>query len=197
MVEILGFVKGVPWFLPGLALSIILGYFVRRRVARTLGSSESLAWVAVVSFGLVLSATLTPLYGRPFDGGIQSSGCDFSRMGLASLSEVLDFDDPTLNILLFIPLGAVLAFVSGSRRKVRLLVAALFLPILIETTQLLVTPLERACQSGDVFDNGTGLLIGFALGSVLAVICGVALALVAPKPDPRSSLPSDGPPGAP
>ena len=40
------------------------------------------------------------------------------------------------------------------------------LPLLIEVGQLLITPLDRACQSADVFDNLTGLVLGFALGAI-------------------------------
>ena len=38
--------------------------------------------------------------------------------------------------------------------------AAIALPFAIETVQFAVTPLVRACQSADVVDNLTGLLVG-------------------------------------
>ena len=34
------------------------------------------------------------------------------------------------------------------------------MPFLIEAVQLVATPLGRVCQSGDVVDNLTGLVIG-------------------------------------
>ncbi len=60
------------------------------------------------------------------------------------------------------------AFVPGWRRRATLLAIAGLAPIAIEASQLLVTPLHRACQSADVFDNVTGLFVGFAIGSILA-----------------------------
>jgi len=45
-------------------------------------------------------------------------------------------------------------------------VGAIALSFAIETTQLLVLWLDRACQSADVVDNLTGLAIGLAGGIV-------------------------------
>ena len=47
-----------------------------------------------------------------------------------------------------------------------LAIAALLLPVAIETTQAVVVAMGRACQSGDVLDNAFGALIGLALGLV-------------------------------
>lgn len=160
------FTGDVPWFLPGLTLTVIIGFLARRKVAEVLGVSPAHAWAAVVSIGLILSATLTPFHLAAGVDGSRIAGCDFSRVGFASLHEILKFDDPTLNILLFIPLGVVIAFVPGARRKSLFLAAAIALPVVIETIQLVATPLQRACQSADVFDNATGLIIGFALGAI-------------------------------
>lgn len=156
----------LPWFLPGLAVSVVVGYLVRHRAARVLGASPLLGWAVVVSVGIVASATLTPLHEAAFEGGAQTTGCDFSRVGLASFEDIRDLGDTFLNILLFIPLGATLALLPRSGRKAWLMVAALALPLVIETTQLIATPLDRACQSADIVDNVSGLLIGFVVGSV-------------------------------
>jgi glycopeptide antibiotics resistance protein len=173
----------LPWFLPGFAASVVVGYLVRHRAARFLGASPILGWAVVVSLGIVASATLTPLHERTFAGGAQAAGCDFSRVGLTSLEDILELGDTFLNILLFIPLGAALALLPRSRRKAWLMVSALVLPVAIETTQLIATPLDRACQSADVVDNVSGLLIGFVVGSVAGYLLSRASAAAGRRPD--------------
>jgi hypothetical protein len=158
----------VPWFLPGVVASVIVGYALRGRIARRLDVSEALGWALVVSIGAIVSATLTPLHVNPYSGGIGQVGCDFSRIRPATLHEILQFNDTILNIMLFIPLGGILAAVPGRRRKATLVAGAALMPILIELTQLVVRPLDRACQSADVVDNLMGLLIGFCIGAIAA-----------------------------
>ena len=68
-------------------------------------------------------------------------------------------------MLLFIPLGVAIGLVPGSRRKAVLTGLAVLLPIAIESAQLLLPILGRGCQSGDVFDNLTGLLLGWLIGT--------------------------------
>jgi glycopeptide antibiotics resistance protein len=171
----------LPWFLPGFAISVVIGYLARHRAARFLGASPILGWAVVVSLGIVASATLTPLHERAFEGGAQAAGCDFSPVSLASLEDILELGDRFLNILLFIPLGAALALLPRSGRKAWLMAVGLALPVAIETTQLIATPLDRACQSADVVDNISGLLIGFVVGSV----AGYLLSRASPAPDRR------------
>ena len=77
-----------------------------------------------------------------------------------------------LNVLLFMPLGVSIAFMPRSRLKVAVLVAAIALPFAIETTQLLLPILDRGCQSADVIDNLTGLVLGLAGGSVAGLLAG-------------------------
>jgi glycopeptide antibiotics resistance protein len=164
------FAANVPFFVPVTLLSIVFGYAVRDRVGRWLGTSDAVGWAFVVSIGLIFAATLTPLREGAIEGRPAQTGCDFSRVGFVSLREILRADDPDRNILLFLPLGAVIAFVPGLRRKAALLAAAFLAPIAIEVGQLLLTPLHRACQSADVFDNATGLFLGFAIGSVVLLV---------------------------
>jgi len=65
-----------------------------------------------------------------------------------------------------VPLGVVIGLLPCSRRKAALLVAAVALPFVVEGLQLVVTALDRACESADVADNLTGLVLGVALGSL-------------------------------
>ena len=91
--------------------------------------------------------------------------CDLSRIGPASIATYLRFDDPTLNVLLFIPVGVLIGQLERRQHRGRLVVAAVMLPLGIEIIQALVTPLGRACEGGDVFDNLAGLLVGLAIGA--------------------------------
>jgi glycopeptide antibiotics resistance protein len=155
----------LPWLLPGLILSALVGLVVGRRLGRALGASSAVGWVLVLGLGLIASATLTPLRsGLELDTtGIGT--CDLSRFGIAPLQQLLRISDQSLNVLLFIPLGLAIGFVPGSRRKRVLAGLAVLSPIAIESAQWLLPILGRGCQSGDVFDNLTGLLLGWLIGT--------------------------------
>lgn len=160
----------VPWFLPGVGVSVALGILLGRPIGRRLGIGRGTAVALVVGLGIILSATLTPLRWALDFGATGSGACNFSRLGLASLRELLRFNDTTLNVLLFVPLGVAVGIVPWSRRKAILLAAAIALPFAIETIQLLAPALDRACESGDVVDNLSGLVIGLGLGWLAAMI---------------------------
>jgi glycopeptide antibiotics resistance protein len=75
---------------------------------------------------------------------------------------------------MFVPLGVMISLVPRSRRKAAIVVAAIALPFAIETTQMLLPVLDRACESADVIDNLTGLVLGFAGGSVAGWLASAA-----------------------
>lgn len=164
--DFIAYLADYAWFWPGVATSIVLGIVLSRRVARAFKVRRTVAMTLLLSLGLIASATLTPSREAVRFGTIGSGSCDLGRIGPASLAELLAFGDPTLNVLLFIPLGVVIGLFPASRRKVVLVVAALALPFAIETIQLLARGLDRACQSSDVSDNLTGLVIGLVVGVV-------------------------------
>jgi len=158
----------VPWFLPGAALFVAMAIAGGRRTGRALGVGPLVAQGLIVSIGIVLAVTLTPLRGVLELGAVGSGHCDLSRIGPAPLRELLTVNDTSLNVLLFVPLGATLAFLPRTRRTALVVAAAIALPFAIEATQLLVPWLDRACESADVVDNLTGLAIGLAGGVVAA-----------------------------
>ena len=160
----LGGSRALPWFLPGVAISVGIGLTTGGRVGRALGLRRAVATALIVSLGIILSATLTPQWEALAFGAQGSGSCDFSRMGLAPLRELVRFDDPSLNVLLFMPLGVSIALMPRSRLKVVALVAAIALPFAIETAQMLLPLLDRSCESADVIDNLTGLVLGLAGG---------------------------------
>jgi len=166
--------RDYPGLWPGLALSIVVGIIVSGPLGRSLGISRTLAWGLVVGFGLAIAATLTPSAEAIRFGALGSPSCDIERLTPASLDEILLFGETGLNVILFIPLGFAVGLVPWSRVKLALIAASVALPFAIEAIQLVVTTLGRACQSADVVDNLTGLLIGLVIGIGLGGIVHLA-----------------------
>lgn len=154
----------LPWLMPGLLVAAVLGLIVGRRVGRAVGAGPVVGWGLVVGFGLAIAATLTPLRDG-LEPGAGVGTCDLSRIGLAPLQELLRISDTSLNVLLFMPLGFAVGLVPGSRRRDLLAGVAVLTPFAIETGQLLLPILGRGCQSADVFDNLTGLVLGAVIGA--------------------------------
>lgn len=164
--------ESLPLFPIGVLVSIAVGVVINGRVAATLGMSRLGATAGIVGFGVIISATLTPLRQAVGQGASGGRSCDMSRVGLASLDELaaVSVNDVLLNVLLFIPFGLAIGLAPPSRRAAALVLAGVTLPFAIEMTQLLVIPLGRSCQSADVVDNLVGLTLGYTAGSVLARI---------------------------
>jgi glycopeptide antibiotics resistance protein len=144
----------------------VLSSIFSRAVGVALSVRPVVAWVLLLSLGVILAATLTPLHDA-FEGGRGSGTCDFSRIGLAPIDELRRLGDVSLNVLIFIPFGLAIGIVPRSRRKAAIVAAGVALPFAIEAIQLLVPVLARACQSADVVDNLTGLIVGLAAGTVV------------------------------
>jgi hypothetical protein len=152
-----------PGFLPGLAVSALLATTLYRYVGHRLGTREPIAWLLLLSVGIILSATLTP-GADAFLPTTGSSTCDISRIGLAPIASYLTFGTTSLNVILFVPLGILIALLPHSRATAFAIIGAALLPVAIESIQLAATPLGRACQAADVIDNMLGLALGFAAG---------------------------------
>jgi glycopeptide antibiotics resistance protein len=143
------------------AIALVLcGWFARR-----LGTSRVVAWLLLAATLVILAATLMPSRAALEPGVAGPLTCDLSRIGPASVATYLLVDDQALNVLLFIPLGVLIGQLERRQYRGRLMVAAAMLPLGIEIIQALVTPLERACEGGDVFDNLAGLLVGLVIGA--------------------------------
>jgi hypothetical protein len=155
-------------FVPGLVISVVLALLLCGGVARRLRVSRVIAALLIVSLGVVLSATVTPSREALEGEGHLASGCDLSRWGPAMWREYVHVGDTSLNVLLFIPLGVVIGMLPRSAYRTPILIAAVIMPFAVEGFQLVVTPLGRACQSADVFDNLLGLVVGLCVGSLIA-----------------------------
>jgi VanZ family protein len=156
----------LPWLLPGSVVAFVLGAVLSPAVARALGVRRVVAWGLLLSFGVIVAATLTPLQGA-FAGDVSSGTCDFSRLGPASIEELQTDRDAVLNMLLFVPFGFAIGITPRSRLKAIILAVAIAMPFAIEAIQMLAPLLGRGCQSADVADNLVGLVVGVAAGAVV------------------------------
>ena len=166
------YLEDFAWFWPGVLVSLALGIVFGRWLGRALRVPRTVATLLILGAGLIASATLTPSREALIQGAVGSGTCEIARIGPASIAELLSFGDPTYNVLLFVPLGLAIGLIPASRRMAALVLAAVILPFAIETIQLLATGLGRACQSSDVVDNLTGLVIGLVIGVVARRLSG-------------------------
>jgi len=157
-------VINVEWFVPGVVASLIVGFAASGRVGRLLGARRIVARLLVVSLGVILSATLTPVRDALETSGAGVGVCDLTRIGPAPLAELGSINDTSLNIALFLPLGLAVGLLPRGRRAAMAALAAASLPFVIEGIQLVATPLHRGCQGADVSDNLTGLFVGLVIG---------------------------------
>jgi hypothetical protein len=162
----------VPWFLPGVVASMAVALLLCRPVGRRLGIRAPLVWVILVAVGLILSATLLPLRSAVDFQAVGSGSCDLSRIGLAPVDELFRFGDTSLNVALFVPLGIALGLVRARGPRMGLIIAAAAFPFAIEGIQLLAPILDRGCQSADIIDNLTGLVVGLIVGTGVRLIAG-------------------------
>ena len=155
---------GIPRSPLAVIAAFVLALVLCGWVARRLGTSRVVAWLLLAAIFVILAATLMPSRSALEPGVSGILTCDLSRIGPASVATYLLVDDPTLNVLLFIPLGVLIGQLDRRQHRGPLVVAAAMLPLAIELVQALVVPLGRACEGGDVFDNLAGLLVGLAIG---------------------------------
>lgn len=161
---------GNPPILPGLVLALVVASLLSRPLGRRIGTRSIPAFLLLVSFGVILAITLTPRREVPEFGATGTVSCDLSRIGPASFLVYARFDDPILNVFMFMPLGTILGLLSAERHRRMLVGLAFLLPVAIEGTQAIVVPLGRACEGGDVFDNLAGLVIGLVIGATAGVV---------------------------
>ena len=169
-----GSLRDYAGFGPGIVISLVVSLMACGYVSRAMRISGAHAWALAMSLGVVLSATVTPSREALLFGAQGSGVCDFSRVGLASWWELSHVDDASLNVLLFVPLGILIALCPRSRAKVTAVAGALVLPASIELLQLVVVALGRECQSADVIDNLSGLLLGLAGGAMAGWLAAAA-----------------------
>ena len=153
-------------FLPGTIAATLVGLLVGGVSGWALGVRPLMASALAVSVGVILAATLTPGGDGPHVGGVLGV-CDLTRTSPARLDELLTFGEVGLNVLLFVPLGLSIGLMAPSGRQLFAIAFAASLPFLVEAVQLVVVRLGRYCDSADIVDNLTGLVLGLAAGALL------------------------------
>ncbi len=156
-------------FLPGVVVAFVLAALLSGPVRQHLRIERVPAFLLLVALGVILAATVTPSREAVLYGAVGSGTCDLSTFGFAPLSTYVNLNDTSLNVALFVPLGLLVGLLPRSPYRLAVFVTAASLPIAIEGTQLVVTSLGRGCESGDVFNNLTGLLVGAIAAGVLNV----------------------------
>jgi hypothetical protein len=163
LIEALGDYAGLG---PGIVLALAVSLLTFVPVSRAFAISKAHGFLLVLSLGFVLAATVTPSREALLFGAEGSGRCDLSRFGLLSWWELRHIDDASLNILLFVPFGIALGMCPRSRARSALVAVALITPVAIELIQLTIVSLGRECQSSDVIDNLSGLLLGLLVGVI-------------------------------
>ncbi len=177
---------GIPFFLPVVIAAILLAAVNSAWIGRLLQAPAWSIFAIACSLGLVVATTLTP--SAPALAGLDPSAW-FSQPGRwcfrddgfapPSLWRLGFINETSLNVALFVPLGASCLTL---RRWEHVVIAALLgvcVPIGVELTQYAVPTLGRICTTADISANLTGLGVGLALGALF--VRPLIMALVAVK----------------
>jgi hypothetical protein len=172
-------VGGVGVMLLGAAASglfcLLLALLLRRRLGPVSAfAATGLLW----SVAVITLVTLLPAQGAP--GVVPAEGrlttCSWDIGGPAPDGFwIFESGQRLLNTVLFVPSGALLVVAAARWRAgwwlVPVGVAGLAAySAAIETIQLVLARIDRACDVTDVIDNVTGALLGVGLGLVLALV---------------------------
>lgn len=132
----------------------------------------------VWTLAAIATLTLIPANGAP--GVVSAEGrlttCSWDIGGPAPDGFwIMPGGQRLLNMLVFVPAGALLVLAVARWRIAWVLVPLGFLflvgfSVAIEATQLALARIDRACDVTDVIDNATGAAIGVAIGIVLALV---------------------------
>jgi hypothetical protein len=158
----------IPFAPLAFVVGLLLAGAFAGRIGRAAGSGPVRGFLLGTSIALILAFTLTP--GRGEFAQPAAFTCDFSRIGPASVATYLSINNVSLNVALFVPLGAVIPVLPPSRRRTALVVLGACLPFVIESIQSALPDLGRTCQAGDLFDNVAGLVVGLCGGAAATAV---------------------------
>jgi hypothetical protein len=162
-------VNGLAWFWPSITVAFAMSAVLSSGVARLLRIDRGLAQFLVLSIGLVVAATLSPIRAPIGVDLTALRGCDFGRRWLATLPELTSWSPVTLTIAAFLPAGVAIALLPPSIRSAIVALSVAALPVAIEVIHYLVPVLARACKSGNAIDGWAGLGIGLVGGIAVRV----------------------------
>jgi glycopeptide antibiotics resistance protein len=169
---------GGPWVMllgaaGSLAACVLLAVVAQPRLGGTRAwCLAGLVWTVVV----VALVTLVPANGAPgiIPAEEAQTSCSWDVGGPAPDGFwIFSGGQRLLNTALFVPPGFLLGVLLGTRRRWWWLAGAGVVLLAaysagIETTQLALARLDRACDVTDVLDNTTGAVLGVALGLLAA-----------------------------
>jgi len=150
---------GLPDFVPNLLLTVLIAVVAGALAAPRLGLRHralGAMWL------LCLLAPLAYTLSATRNGG--AAGCQLGLAPWESQTALLSAETRN-NIALLAPAGAAAFLMPAGARRLAALGAALAMPLLIETTQMIVRPLGRACQVSDIVNNTVGVILGFVLAA--------------------------------
>jgi glycopeptide antibiotics resistance protein len=183
-------IPALPILLPlGLALMAASWVVLRRLGALTaprLGAAWLAAWYAVA----VLGATMLPLRLAWGEGAGEPEFYRFLLIPVATMRP----DDFVLNIVMTLPLAAVLHVAFGIREKERVVRLGLLISVAIESTQavlLLTLHGNRWADVNDLMANTLGAWLGFLAFRRLLRLPAVRRAVDRSSPEPRPRRPAD------
>ena len=143
------FTSAHPFALPGIVLAMVMALVLMQPASRALGVAPWQSFLLLFSTGAVLAMTLTPGTSRSWHR--------------TPVSEV----EVVLNVLMFVPIGFVLALIPNARVRWLLGAIAVLTPFGIEAVQDLVPILNRYPRWIDVATNVAGVFLGIGLAAVL------------------------------
>lgn len=156
------------------AVFAVLAVVLRRR----LGWVAAAAWCGLAWWLTVIAlVTLVPFSGIDLavPAETRSDTCSLDYGGPAPEGFwIFSGGQRLLNTALFVPAGALLV-IGAARWRIGWLIAPLGLIALaayslaIELVQLELARIDRACDVTDFVDNVVGAVLGFAIGSLLAL----------------------------
>jgi hypothetical protein len=172
-------VGGVGVMLLGAAASGLVCLLLALVLRRRLGPVSALAVAGLLwSLAVIALVTLLPAQGAP--GVVPAEGrlttCSWDIGGPAPDGFwIFESGQRLLNTVLFVPSGALLVVAAARWRAGWWLVpfglaGLAAYSAAIETIQLELARIDRACDVTDVIDNVTGALLGVGIGLLLALV---------------------------
>lgn len=145
----LQFTAAHPLVLPAVVVAVATALILMNSASRALRLARWQSFVLLASTGGVLALTLTP--------------ARFRSWGAASISDV----EVLLNVMMFVPIGFIVALVPHDRYRWALALVAVLMPFGIEALQNFVHVLNRYPRWIDIAANVAGVLAGFGVAAVL------------------------------
>lgn len=128
---------------------------------------SSLFALLVVWAGLVLALTVSPK--KKFRGQVDKPrSCDLQVVP-AHVLGVFTNHQRLLSLALYLPIGALIILAARHRERVLAFAVAALMPIGVEAMQYALPRLRRTCQTIDVYDSWTGIVVGAGLGVLLLI----------------------------